>query len=242
MKIKMAELVERTGVPKSTILYYIKEGLLPQPERIKQNVCLYESDFIERIKFIKYLQNTYSKTITELKATVCSHGYDFSQGSDILIEFLEKLSGTPANSQKMSIKELSKKTGVKEAFINTLVEKNIIIPLVDGLFDEKDVEMAVIYDRLCAAGWSIEFFEKYAEISRELAAYSIKKVIEMKKKLKEEGDFNNETHHLMFEIPLNVQPYIINRLGMMEHKKIANDAMLECCKNKNKVDKTDKNT
>ena len=38
MKLKMAQLVEMTGVPKSTILYYIKEGLLPQPEKIKQTI------------------------------------------------------------------------------------------------------------------------------------------------------------------------------------------------------------
>lgn len=241
MKIKMAELVEKTGVPKSTILYYIKEGILPQPERIKQNVCLYESDFIERIKFIKYLQNTYNKTITELKSAVCSHGYDFSQGSDILIEFLEKLSGTPANSQKMDIKELAKKTDVGEEFIRELVEKSIVIPLVEGMFDDKDAEMIVIYDKLCKSGWDIEFFEKYAQISRELANYNIKKVIEMKRKLKEDGDYNNEAHHLMFEIPLNIQPYIINRLGMMEHKKIDKEMALKCQKT-NIVDKTDKNT
>lgn len=229
MKIKMAELVEKTGVPKSTILYYVKEGLLPQPERIKQNVCLYDVDYIERIKFIKYLQNTYSKTITELKAAVCSHGYDFSKGCDILIEFLEKLSGTQANSQKMNIKELSQKTAVKEDFITVLVEKNIIIPLVKDVFDEKDAEMVVLYSKLFAAGWDIEFFEKYSELSRELASYSIKKVVEMKKKLKEDGVCSNETHHLMFEVPLNIQPYIINRLGMVEHKKITNDSAPICC-------------
>ena len=87
----MAQLVEMTGVPKSTILYYIKEGLLPQPEKIKQNVCLYDPEYVERIKFLKFFQNNYGKSIAELKAAVCTHGYDFSKGSDILIDFLEKL-------------------------------------------------------------------------------------------------------------------------------------------------------
>lgn len=226
MKIKMAELVERTGVPKSTILYYIKEGLLPQPERIKQNVCLYDESFVERIKFIKYLQSTYGKTITELKAAVCTHGYDFSKGSDILIEFLEKLSGSPASSIKMDIKELCLKTGLKESFVQELVEKNILVPLVEGLFDEKDAEMALLYSGLCDVGWGVDFFARYAELSRELASFSIKKVVEMKKKLKESGDCNNKAHHLMFEIPLSIQPYIINRLGMAEHKKITQEEIL----------------
>jgi predicted DNA-binding transcriptional regulator AlpA len=223
-KLKMAQLVEKTGVPKSTILYYIKEGLLPEPERIKQNVCLYDVDYVERIKFIKYLQNTYSKTITELRASVCAHKYDFSQGSDMLIGFLEKLSGTPSNSIKMDIKELSSKTGIGEEFIKALVEKDIVVPLVEDLFDEKDAEMVILYDKLVKIGWEVDFFAKYVELSRELAKFSIQKVLEMKQKIKEDVSLGNESHHMMFEVPLNVQPYIINRLGMQEHKRL-----LELC-------------
>jgi DNA-binding transcriptional MerR regulator len=230
----MAELVERTGVPKSTILYYIKEGLLPQPERIKQNVCLYDVEYVERIKFIKFLQNNYGKSISELKAAICSHGYDFSQGSDILIEFLEKLSGTSADSAKMGIKELSKKIGIKESLITELVDKKIVIPIIDGVFDDKDAEMILLYDRLIKAGWSIEFFEKYAQIAAELAHYSTQKVMEMKKRLKEDGDVNNEMHHLMFEVPLSVQPYIINRLGMKEHKRMTQEQESKICNKKSK--------
>ncbi len=231
-KLKMSQLVEKTGVPKSTILYYIKEGLLPEPERIKQNVCLYNVDYVEKIKFIKYLQNNYSKTIAELRASVCTHGYDFSQGSDILIEFLEKLSGTSSNSIKMDIKELSTKTGVKENFISELVEKKAIIPLVEDLFDEKDAEMVIVYDKLVSMGWDVDFFAKYAELSRVLAEFSSKSIFAMKTKLKDGGSFSNESHHLMFEVPLNIQLYIINRLGMLEHRRLqAEQAPRTCDKN-----------
>ncbi len=233
-KLKMAQLVEKTGVPKSTILYYIKEGLLPEPERVKQNVCLYNIEYVERIKFIKFLQNTYGKSISELKASICSHGYDFSRGSDILIEFLEKLSGTPANSIKMTAKELSEKIGIDENFISELVSKKIIIPLAEDVFDEKDAEMILIYEKLILAGWEMEFFEKYVEISRQLANFSIPKVLEMKKKIQTSGDLNNELHHLMFEVPLSVQPYIINRLGMLEHKRIAHEQETGGCDKKKK--------
>lgn len=221
MKIKMAELVERTGVPKSTILYYIKEGLLPQPERLKQNVCLYDLEYVDRIKFIKYLQNNYGKSIAELKAVACSHGYDFSHGCDILIEFLERLSGAPADSEKMTLRQLCEKTGVEPSFVNELVSKSIIIPLVEGEFDEKDAEMVMLFRDLLGIGWDVEFFEKYAELSRKLAHFSTKKIREMKKRLADEGSMKNEAHHLMFELPLNIQPYIINRLSMLEYRRMS---------------------
>jgi len=38
MDYKMSELVAKTNVPKSTILYYIKEELLPQPVKVKANL------------------------------------------------------------------------------------------------------------------------------------------------------------------------------------------------------------
>ena len=145
MKLKMAQLVEKTGVPKSTILYYIKEGLLPQPQKLKQNVCLYDPEYVERIKFLKFLQQNYGKSIAELKAAVCTHGYDFSKGSDILIDFLEKLSGTKADSAKMNIVQLSEYTGVDQGLIMELIAKKILVPMIEGIYDEKDAQMAVIF-------------------------------------------------------------------------------------------------
>ena len=93
--------------------------------------------------------------------------------------------------------------------------------MVDGVYDEKDAQMVVIFSNLLQSGWSIDFFEKYSILAGELAAFSSKKILEMKKRLLENGDVDNQNYHLMFDLALDVQPYIINRLGIMEHKKIA---------------------
>jgi len=55
MALKMKDLIAKSGESKSTILYYIKEGLLPQPQKPKPNVHLYDEVCIDIIKFIKYL-------------------------------------------------------------------------------------------------------------------------------------------------------------------------------------------
>ena len=39
--MKMAELERRSGVGRETIRYYIREGLLPEPERRARNVAVY---------------------------------------------------------------------------------------------------------------------------------------------------------------------------------------------------------
>src|SRR5689334_8059110 len=54
--MKMAELERRTGVGRETIRYYIREGLLPEPERRARNVAAYSDAHVERLATIKRLQ------------------------------------------------------------------------------------------------------------------------------------------------------------------------------------------
>jgi DNA-binding transcriptional MerR regulator len=56
--LKMNELVRLSGESKSTLIYYLNDGLLPQPQRPKPNVALYDEKCLEIIKFIRYLQNS----------------------------------------------------------------------------------------------------------------------------------------------------------------------------------------
>ena len=55
-RLKMRELERATGVGRETIRYYIREGLLPEPERPGRNVAWYDPSFVERITLIKELQ------------------------------------------------------------------------------------------------------------------------------------------------------------------------------------------
>ncbi|OGW14732.1 MAG: hypothetical protein A3G93_09480 [Nitrospinae bacterium RIFCSPLOWO2_12_FULL_45_22] len=54
--LKISELSSLVGVPKEAIRYYIKEGLLPRPQKTSKNMAYYDESFIERIKAIKELQ------------------------------------------------------------------------------------------------------------------------------------------------------------------------------------------
>jgi len=54
---KISELVKKTNVPKSTILYYIREGLLPEAKKLKSNVHRYNDEHIELINYILYMKS-----------------------------------------------------------------------------------------------------------------------------------------------------------------------------------------
>jgi DNA-binding transcriptional MerR regulator len=54
--LKMKDLEARTGLTRQAIHFYLREGLLPEPERPKRNVAHYSEEHVDRIKLIKRLQ------------------------------------------------------------------------------------------------------------------------------------------------------------------------------------------
>lgn len=101
----MSQLVQDSGVSKSTILYYIKEGLLPEPSKPKPNVHLYDEKYIKILNFIKYLQEQMHYSIEEIKTIMIDNNFDFSKESDDLINYLIAISGS---KQKAEIDEIKK--------------------------------------------------------------------------------------------------------------------------------------
>ena len=56
MPVKISELERITGVPQSTIRYYVKEGLLPQPTKVNKSMAYYDESCVERIALVRELQ------------------------------------------------------------------------------------------------------------------------------------------------------------------------------------------
>lgn len=55
--MQMGELSRVSGLPPSTIKYYIKEGLIPSPRKLRYNVNLYDQAFVKRIIMIRAMQD-----------------------------------------------------------------------------------------------------------------------------------------------------------------------------------------
>lgn len=64
-RLRMRDVCARTGLARSTIHHYIREGLLPQPRKTGRNAALYDEEFVRRAQLIKSLQE---KTHLPLRA------------------------------------------------------------------------------------------------------------------------------------------------------------------------------
>ena len=57
MKYRISELAEKCGVNKETIRYYERVGLLSEPSRTNAGYRIFPEECVNRIKFIKRMQD-----------------------------------------------------------------------------------------------------------------------------------------------------------------------------------------
>jgi DNA-binding transcriptional MerR regulator len=69
-KMKISTVVKRTGVPKETIHFYIREGLLRKPYKPGINAAAYNENHVKQILLIKELRDNYFFPIPLIKKII----------------------------------------------------------------------------------------------------------------------------------------------------------------------------
>lgn len=183
-KLKMSGLVKKTGVPKSTILYYVREGLLPSPEKTSQNMAYYDAGTVERIKAIKSLQNRYYPLarIKEFLKVVDAGGT-----SDIVLKMDNALFQRKIKPDTFySREEFLKTTGLTEETLEQAEKLNLILPLERSdkkKYDEEDARMGRIVAGSLIMGIDFEDFKVYTDCAEKISQHEMairKRVIKKK--------------------------------------------------------------
>jgi DNA-binding transcriptional MerR regulator len=68
--MKISEVVKKTKVPKETIHYYVREGLIPKPRKTGKNVANYTEVHVEQILLIKQIQDNFYLPLSLIKKIV----------------------------------------------------------------------------------------------------------------------------------------------------------------------------
>ncbi|EFX90534.1 transcriptional regulator, MerR family [Actinobacillus ureae ATCC 25976] len=199
--LKMNDLSKVTNTPKSTILYYIKEGLLPEPLKDKPNFHLYDESNIQLIEFIKYLQANFNATISQIKTVFAQPDFDLNNPYKSLMGSLDILNGT--EGERLLVSEICAEFGITEVELNEFVEMGLINP-THGDFSAKDRDMLAILSQCDAQ--EFQLLESYAEVAKNLARQEM--AIGGEILMQEEGQEERLKH--FFNILLLLKPYILN--------------------------------
>lgn len=214
MPLKMKHLMEATGESKSTILFYVKEGLLPEPEKPKPNLHLYDESCINIIKFIKYLQSRFSYSIAQIQAIFRENKFNFSDDFSMMLRSLQMMSGGSdgewySDDDFLELSELTQKE------LDAYLERGWLFRQEQG-FSAKELRLVEIFKRAEQLQLDTKLFDAYVKSARELAKIEYALGSEM---LERDKSLNNEHYELLFDTILTLKPYIFNMHTMKEHQK-----------------------
>ena len=176
--MKMKELEERTGVGRETIRFYIKEGLLDEPQRPKRNVAVYNEAHVARVSVIKRLQQERFLPLTIIKDMVAQDAeLDAEHLPSLLgLEFL--LSARFSNEQSrqpIALSAVTKATGIDLSEIEEMDRIGMVSIAVGGTLSKQDADMVGLWGQLKAAGfdeangYSVSVLSRYVETAQDMA-------------------------------------------------------------------------
>lgn len=215
MNYKMSDLVTKTNVPKSTILYYMKEGLLPEAKKLKANVHRYNDEHIELIKYIKYMQEKMGSSIDELKVVLKKKNDSFSSSYSMLAPLMNTLSGESTTLQYYTKSEFIDHFDIDKNLLEQLLKDNILLPLDEKSFTQKEASIINLVENFIKVGVDCSVLKEYVKHAKIISELEQK----MQKDLcsvKNEDNFST-LWKIMFETLFSTKEYIFNRLT---HKRL----------------------
>ena len=163
--LRMRELAEATGLPKSTILHYVAQGLLPAPVRTSRNMAFYDPACIERAKYVKALQSTYFFPLEKIKKLLLLR--DEGRDTTSLMELNTAVFGT-SEGAALDEEAFRHATGLTGPQVSELLEAHLLMPLEKGSFRQDDVDAGRTYAGAFARGLGSSDLAFYTAIAHEL--------------------------------------------------------------------------
>lgn len=185
---KISDLSRETGVPTATIKFYLREGLLP-PATVKtgRNMAYYDRTFVDRIRFIKELQQKRFLPLEVIRAVlnrdesvISPHEVDTLVG--IEGKFYEEIRYAPGIAP-VPYDAVPERFGISLASVDSCIEMGVLTLMVrDGVryFEGDDVRMLENFAALREAGLTSELLPyaqtmpAYVEAIGKLVAEELK--------------------------------------------------------------------
>ena len=180
--MKLRELAKAANVPKDTIHFYIREGLLPKPRKRSRNVAEYDESYVERIRYIKDLQDNHFLPLSVIKRVIRhqekgSPDRLFAQLQSEYFRAVDRLL-----PQRIEGEEAFRKvTGLGPIWLARMEEWGVLTPeTVEGrkFYSQDDVALGKVIvdmDRLGLGpkdGFDPESLRFYKDMFREIVALS----------------------------------------------------------------------
>ncbi len=209
MEYKISELVNKSGVPKSTILYYIKEGLLPEAKKLKSNVHRYSQEHLELLEYINYMKEHFGSSNEQLKDTLQYKDQSFASSSGMIVPLMNTLGNIPNNTVHYTKKQFIEKYQVDAELLERLIGDEIIVPVKENDFTEREASIMKLVDSFTEVGVEYEILKLYVYHAKALSLLEHQLQEQLCKKRTDETF--PVLWKILFETLFNAKNYIFNR-------------------------------
>ena len=216
--LRMNQLCIESGLPKSTILHYLEQGLLPKPVKTSPNMAYYHPDCVERLAFIKEMQTRHRLPLAAIKKLLAARdrGREVESLARLNLIIFGEVSGDLVGQ-----KEFCSRTGLTSAQLKSLLEAGVILPLSPGRFDQRDIALGRVFTRALEAGLAGQDLAFYHRLGSEMVD------LEIKLRQRVTGDLPDgedaEVTGRMVQAARAVREYVIDRifqLRVASHKSL----------------------
>jgi DNA-binding transcriptional MerR regulator len=173
MGIKIGEIAKRSGVPVSTIRFYVKEGLLPSPEKVNKKMAYYDESCINKIEAIQHLKEKKYYPLAIIKNILRRMDNDLTFEEAVVVE--ETVFDTMSSGEVGLVDrvEFLKLTGLTTEQLNEVERIGILMPCFKErgktLYNQDDVILArEAIQHIYRFGLNPEDFEFYLRLGHEI--------------------------------------------------------------------------
>ena len=209
MEYKISELVAKTHVPKSTILYYIREGLLPEAKKIKSNVHRYNDQHVELIHYIKYMKEEIGSTNEQIKYALQKQNQSFSSSATMLQPLMNTLSGVPSDAEHYTKKQFIEQFDIDTTLLEELLQDGIVLPLNEDDYTDREASIIKLVSYFKEVGVDYSILKAYVHHAKALSELEYK-MQEQLCSVRNDENFS-KLWKIMFESLFNAKNYLFNR-------------------------------
>lgn len=173
----MQELANRSGLPRTTIHHYAREGLLPPARKTAPNAARYDEAHLERLALISRLRDADGDagclSIPEIRG-VLEHveaGVSLPEAVRLVTENVD--ASTADGASWVAPAELARAAALEVEFVERLIAARLIGGAPDGAFTPADLLVAKSCASVCAdRGVDPADLTPLSDLIREVGNYS----------------------------------------------------------------------
>jgi DNA-binding transcriptional MerR regulator len=178
MGLKIGEIAKKSGVPPSTIRYYVRQGLLPEPDKVNKSMAYYDERCIENILAIRHLQERKYFPLSVIKNILrrMDQGLSLDEAEAIEDAVFGAQPVTPDNV--MDKAQFLEASGLTNDELLSSLKIGLMIPYLQEkgrtLYNQEDVRFArEVLKKIISFGQDLHELSFYVELGKQIVDHEM---------------------------------------------------------------------